>query len=41
MIWYYWIKEVTVLRDVMNRLIEIGSCYGMKISLENTKVMKL
>jgi len=37
---YYWIKEETVLRDMIDRPIEIGRCYGMEMNVERTKVMK-
>ena len=38
---YYWIKEETVLREMIHRLIEIGRCYGMEMNAERTKVMKI
>ena len=34
-------KEETVLQGIIDKLIEIGSCYGMEMDLEETKVMKI
>jgi hypothetical protein len=38
---YCWIKEKTVLRDMIDRLIEIRRCYGMVMNVEKTKVVKI
>jgi hypothetical protein len=32
-------KEVKVLQDMIDKLIEIGRCYGMEMNVEKTKVM--
>ena len=34
-------KEKNVLRDMIDKLIEIGRCYGMKMNVEKTKVMRI
>jgi hypothetical protein len=34
-------KEEMVLQDVIDKLIEIGTCYGMEMNVEKTKVMRL
>ena len=34
-------KEETVLQVMMDKLIEIGSCYGMEMNVEETKVMRI
>ena len=34
-------KEEKVLRDMIDKLIEIGRCYGMEINVEKTKVMRI
>ncbi|PNF18588.1 hypothetical protein B7P43_G06262 [Cryptotermes secundus] len=34
-------KEETVLQGMIDRLIEIGRCYGMEMNVEKTKVMKI
>jgi len=34
-------KEEKVLQDMMDKLIEIGRCYGMEINVEKTKVMRI
>jgi hypothetical protein len=34
-------KEETVLQGMIDRLIEIGRCYGMEINVEKTKVMRI
>ena len=34
-------KEETVLQGMVDKLIEIGSCYGMEMSVEKTKVMRI
>jgi len=34
-------KEETVLQGMINKLIEIGSCYGMEMNVEKTKVMRI
>jgi len=33
-------KEEKVLQDVIDKLIEIGRCYGMEMNVEKTKVMR-
>jgi len=35
----YWLKEEKVLQDMIDKLIEIGGCYGMEMNVEKTKVM--
>jgi hypothetical protein len=34
-------KEEKVLQDIIDKLIEIGRCYGMKMNVEKTKVMRI
>ena len=34
-------KEEKVLQDVIDKLIEIGRCYGMEMNVEKTKVMRI
>jgi hypothetical protein len=34
-------KEETVLQGMIGRLIETGSCYGMKMNVAKTKVMRI
>jgi len=34
-------KEVKVLQGMIDELIEIGSCYGMEMNVEKTKVMRI
>jgi hypothetical protein len=34
-------KEEKLLQDMIDKLIDIGRCYGMEISVENTKVMRI
>ena len=34
-------KEEKVLQDMIDKLIEIGACYGMEINVEKTKVMRI
>ena len=34
-------KEEKVLQDMINKLIEIGRCYGMEMNVEKTKVMRI
>jgi hypothetical protein len=34
-------KEETMLQDMIDRLIEIGRCYGMETNVEKTKVMRI
>ena len=34
-------KEETVLQGMVDKLIEIGSCYGMEMNVEKTKVMRI
>jgi hypothetical protein len=34
-------KEEKVLQDMIDKLIEIGRCYGVEINVEKTKVMSI
>jgi len=34
-------KEEKVLQDMIDKVIEIGRCYGMEINVEKTKVMRI
>ena len=34
-------KEETVLQGIIEKLIEIGSCYGMEMNVEKTKAMRI
>jgi hypothetical protein len=34
-------KEETVLQGMIERLVEIGRCYGMEVNVEEKKVMKI
>jgi predicted regulator of amino acid metabolism with ACT domain len=34
-------KEAKVLQDMIDKLIEIGRCYGMEMNVEKTKVMRI
>jgi len=34
-------KDEKVLQDVIDKLIEIGRCYGMEMNVEKTKVMRI
>jgi hypothetical protein len=34
-------KEETVLQGTIDRIIEIGRCYGMEMNVEKTKVMRI
>jgi hypothetical protein len=34
-------KEEKVLQDMIDKLIEIGRCYGMGMNVEKTKVMRI
>jgi hypothetical protein len=34
-------KEETVLQGMIDRLIELGRCYGMEMNVEKTKVMRI
>jgi hypothetical protein len=34
-------KEGKVLQDMIDKLIEIGRCYGMEINVEKTKVIRI
>jgi len=34
-------KEEKVLQDMIDKLIEIGGCYGMEVNVEKTKVMRI
>jgi len=33
-------KEENVLQDMIDKLIEIGRCYGMEMNVQKTKVMR-
>jgi hypothetical protein len=35
------VKEENVLQDMIDKLTEIGRCYGMEMNVEKTKVMKI
>jgi len=34
-------KEETVLQGMIDKLTEIGRCYGMEMNVEKTKVMEI
>jgi hypothetical protein len=34
-------KEETVLQSMIDKLIEIGRCYGMEMNVDKTKVMRI
>jgi len=34
-------KEETVLQGMIDKLIEVGRCYGMEVNVEKTKVMRI
>jgi hypothetical protein len=34
-------KEENVLQDMIDKLTEIGRCYGMEMTVEKTKVMRI
>ena len=34
-------KEQTVIQGMIVKLIEIGTCYGMEMNVEKTKVMRI
>jgi hypothetical protein len=34
-------KEETVLQDMIDKLTEIGRCYGMEMNVEKTKVTRI
>ena len=34
-------KEGKVLQDMVDKLIEVGRCYGVEINVEKTKVMRI
>ena len=34
-------KEEKMLQDMIDKLIEIGRCYGMELNVEKTKVMRI
>ena len=34
-------KEENVLQKMIDKLIEIGGCYGMETNVEKTKVMRI
>jgi len=35
------VKEEKVLQDMIDKLIEIGRCYGMEMNMEKTKLMRI
>jgi len=37
MILSYWLKKKWCYRGMINRLIEIGKCYAMKLNVENIR----
>ena len=34
-------KEEKVLQDMIDKLIEIGGCYGMEMNVEKTKIIRI
>ena len=34
-------KEETVLQGMIDKLTEIGRCYGMEMNVEKTKIMRI
>jgi len=34
-------KEETVLQGMIDKLTEIGRCYGMEVKVENTKIRRI
>ena len=34
-------KEETVLKSMIDKLIEIGRCYGIEMNVEKTKLMRI
>jgi hypothetical protein len=34
-------KEEKVLQDMIDKLTEIGGCYGMEVNVEKTKVIRI
>ena len=34
-------KEETVLQNMIDKLIQVGRCYGMEMNVEKTKVMRI
>ena len=34
-------KEEKVLQDMIDKVIEIGRCYGMEMNVEKTEVMRI
>jgi hypothetical protein len=34
-------KEEMMLQDMIDKLIEIGRCYGMEMNVEKTKLMRI
>ena len=34
-------KEEKVLQDMIDKLIEIGGCYGMELNVQKSKVMRI
>jgi len=37
----YWLREKKMLQDMIDKLIEIGRCYGMEMNVEKIKVMRI
>jgi hypothetical protein len=35
------VEEEKVLQDIVDKIIEIGKCYGRKMNVEKTKVMRI
>jgi len=35
------VKEETVLQGMIDRVIEIGGCYGMEVDVEESKVLRI
>jgi hypothetical protein len=37
----YWLRKKKVLQDMIDKVIEIGGCYGMEKNVRGTKVMRI
>ena len=37
----YWLRKKRGLQDMIDKLTEIGRCYGMEINVEKTEVMRI
>ena len=37
----YWPRKEKVLQDMIDKLIEIGGCYGMEMNVEETNVFRI